>query len=718
MSHLLLLPIILVSLCFRDATTQDFSIVPGNIVAKVGFPAILNCRASGNDIVRWTHNQVPIPDDGCNCRKLENDSLVINVVTSSHEGTYTCFIPPGSKRVDGSIVVAVDPRITLVEPISNTVELNQNSTLLITVDVTGVPLPEVRWQKDNVNISRGTMTNTNLSISNVQHTDAGRYRLTATNCADKDTEIYNVFIRFQPLVNMTRNPDRTIVGVGASVTVTCTVMSYPRSTIHWEQQTSTNENPIELTGNSSPDDTSNTFTVISTSTFTFSSEDVLGASKYCCYATNAIGTSVDCLSFTEDGVPGTPSGFNYTEHTSTTVTLTWMPLALSGVMYIIEYQVGGTMMRRDITDGTTILTVSGLQPDTEYQFMISSYKDGKRSLPARIQARTIVAAPGPISSFELDSVKMLGKFLLTWVAPENSVVNEYIIHIRVLGNETIRMIPGTETSWIFTVPMPNIQYEFAIQPANAGGPGPISFYQIGFFCKVPSIESIISAPHSTFVNITWTVSNPLGIESDGFYFTVKDETANSNREFTSGVMTTRRSHQCINNLQPDTIYTVEVFVKYSCNNVTMSVTFRTQTGSTTDDESFVNGCLQYSPGASTDKGESSSTLEAWQIALIVVIPLLAVVIMLSIGIYCACKQRYSSKDVEYPGVPNTSSQAPLNAQLTRNHSTSSYTGSYTSGTVTPLRSPSSYHSRSVNRPNGYNGRIGEQPSGTQMGQQY
>ena len=91
------------------------------------------------------------------------------------------------------------------------------------------------------------------------------------------------------------------------------------------------------------------------------------------------------------GVPGTPSGFNYTEHTSTTVTLTWMPLALSGVMYIIEYQVGGTMMRRDITDGTTILTVSGLQPDTEYQFMISSYKDGKRSLPARIQARTIVA---------------------------------------------------------------------------------------------------------------------------------------------------------------------------------------------------------------------------------------------------------------------------------------------------------------------------------------
>ena len=91
------------------------------------------------------------------------------------------------------------------------------------------------------------------------------------------------------------------------------------------------------------------------------------------------------------GVPGTPSGLNYTERTSNMVTVMWMPLTLPGVMYIIEYEVGGIMMRRNITDGTTTLTVPSLQPDTVYEFVISSYKDGKRSLPAKIQVRTTVA---------------------------------------------------------------------------------------------------------------------------------------------------------------------------------------------------------------------------------------------------------------------------------------------------------------------------------------
>jgi len=89
----------------------------------------------------------------------------------------------------------VDPTISLIDPTSNTVELNQSSTLLITVNVTGVPLPEVRWQKDDAIISRGVQTNTSLSIPNVQHTDAGRYELSAENCASIETEDYNVFIR-------------------------------------------------------------------------------------------------------------------------------------------------------------------------------------------------------------------------------------------------------------------------------------------------------------------------------------------------------------------------------------------------------------------------------------------------------------------------------------------------------------------------------------------
>jgi len=92
-------------------------------------------------------------------------------------------------------VFIVSPEISLIEPTRSRVELDQNSTLLINVNITGVPQPEVRWQKDNADISRGVVTNTSLNISNVQRTDAGEYELSATNCADVDTKEYDVFIR-------------------------------------------------------------------------------------------------------------------------------------------------------------------------------------------------------------------------------------------------------------------------------------------------------------------------------------------------------------------------------------------------------------------------------------------------------------------------------------------------------------------------------------------
>jgi len=81
-------------------------------VAKVGFPAILHCQpAAAGGIVRWTHNRVQIAtsqNDSCNCKQLQNNSLVINVVTERHEGIYTCFLLQrlGTKNVSGSLVVA------------------------------------------------------------------------------------------------------------------------------------------------------------------------------------------------------------------------------------------------------------------------------------------------------------------------------------------------------------------------------------------------------------------------------------------------------------------------------------------------------------------------------------------------------------------------------------------------------------------------------------
>ena len=54
----------------------------------------------------------------------------------------------------------------------------------------------------------------------------------------------------------------------------------------------------------------------------------------------------------------------------------------------------------------------------------------------------------------------------------------------------------------------------------------------------------------------------------------------------------------------------------------------------------------------TGETESDSNLEGWQITLIIVIPLVAVVIMLSIGIYCACRQKSHNSELEMGTMTN------------------------------------------------------------------
>ena len=88
------------------------------------------------------------------------------------------------------------PRIALVTPASITIF--ENGTLEINVDLTGVPQPDVTWRKDNEILNddpRYTITGANLSLPNVQPTDAGEYTITAQNIVDTEVEHYDVIIQ-------------------------------------------------------------------------------------------------------------------------------------------------------------------------------------------------------------------------------------------------------------------------------------------------------------------------------------------------------------------------------------------------------------------------------------------------------------------------------------------------------------------------------------------
>ena len=87
------------------------------------------------------------------------------------------------------------PRILTEVPESFTVHVND--TLEINVHVIGVPPPSITWRKDGVTLTgpRITITGSNFSLSDVQHSDAGVYTITAQNLAGMVQMNYSVFIR-------------------------------------------------------------------------------------------------------------------------------------------------------------------------------------------------------------------------------------------------------------------------------------------------------------------------------------------------------------------------------------------------------------------------------------------------------------------------------------------------------------------------------------------
>jgi len=113
------------------------------------------------------------------------------------------------------------------------------------------------------------------------------------------------------------------------------------------------------------------------------------------------------------------------------------------------------------------------------------------------------------------------------------------------------------------------------------------------FITVPTITSINPFERGTsFLSISWTVNNPLELQSNGTIFTLSR--SNSNEEFISGLITSGSAHQCFSDLQPDTLYTVEIVAVYACDNATMSGVFRTEPGSV-NNVSLPDECLEYRP---------------------------------------------------------------------------------------------------------------------------
>ena len=99
-------------------------------------------------------------------------------------------------------VYPVAPAITYEDALSKPQVLKTGSTLVIHVNITGIPQPKVAWFCDDVELTikngvsyETTDTYSTLTVKNVTGENSGKYKVTATNVVDTATAEFTVTIK-------------------------------------------------------------------------------------------------------------------------------------------------------------------------------------------------------------------------------------------------------------------------------------------------------------------------------------------------------------------------------------------------------------------------------------------------------------------------------------------------------------------------------------------
>lgn len=86
--------------------------------------------------------------------------------------------------------------------------------------------------------------------------------------------------------------------------------------------------------------------------------------------------------------------------------------------------------------------------------------------------------------------------MLCLQAPQDSVVDRYIVHIKWLYDNRTIEVDGTSTGLNISDLSENIEYMFAVQAINDGGSGNTTSYRSGAFCFTSE------APYNLHINFT------------------------------------------------------------------------------------------------------------------------------------------------------------------------------------------------------------------------
>jgi hypothetical protein len=195
---------------------------PQNVMALEGSNTTLRVVANGIALkYQWMYNGTNLVNGG-NISGATTANLLLSKVTASQAGTYTVAITNGTTA--NNIVGTFHP-VTLTvqsapvapqivdQPVSCTAVTNGNATLLVRASGTD-PL-RFQWFFNSTNLVTSG-TNTFLSITNLQGTNAGFYQVVVSNMAGVVTsDVAQLTLAAPPVI--THQPDGLTVPSGAEI---------------------------------------------------------------------------------------------------------------------------------------------------------------------------------------------------------------------------------------------------------------------------------------------------------------------------------------------------------------------------------------------------------------------------------------------------------------------------------------------------------------------
>ncbi|KAM6110387.1 LOW QUALITY PROTEIN: hemicentin-2 [Pterocles gutturalis] len=257
-------------------------------------PVVLTCYASGvpPPTVSWSKEGAQLGSRGGGYRVLPTGALEIRRALPAHAGRYTCTArsDAGTARKHLRLVVHEPPTL---KPLPGMVMVMVNTSAVLSCEVTGIPRPEVTWQKDGVSITGGlgqkVLPNGQLHLLHASPGDAGTYLCVARNPAGTAAGRTRLIVQVPPVI--ADGPAELAVLEGLEVLLPCAARGVPEPRVSWSREGV----PVQGGGGKA--------TVLPSGELLLRDVQAGDAGSYSCTAVNSAGRAVRQLSLSIHTLP-------------------------------------------------------------------------------------------------------------------------------------------------------------------------------------------------------------------------------------------------------------------------------------------------------------------------------------------------------------------------------------------------------------------------------